>query len=135
MDKRSNCGISVVAYQPLQAPSNEEGWIMAPYPLALMVAASGTYLIDKFGIGAGPLETPKVFYNQPVCLVSDGNSIIDFRALIIGNFAVGLDEIKTLNIDRTIDLAQFIESGPDCDQRLEKWVYLWEKDRARSQEV
>ncbi len=134
MDKRNYCGIPVVVYHPIHVKSNEEGWIRAAYSLAMMVAASGTYLIDAFGIGVGPLEDPKETYNQPVYYVSDENSIIDFRAPLIGNFPVGLKEIQTLKMDRSMDLALFIEAGPDCDQRLEAWAHFWEEGRARSQQ-
>ncbi len=135
MDNRKNCGISVIVYHPIHVKSNEEGWIRASYSVAILVAASGTYLVDAFGVGAGPLENPKVTYNQPVYYVSDENSIIDFRAPLIGNIPIGLKTIQTLKIDCSMDLAQFIKSGPDCNKRLEAWAHFWEEDRARSQEI
>ncbi len=103
----------------------------AAYSLALMSVDGGSYLIDVFGVGIGPIEKPKEIYNQPVYQVEGENSPIGFRARLIGNFPIGSDSINSLIFSHSMDLAQFIEQGPDCDQRLERWAHFWEQSRAR----
>lgn len=128
---RQNTGIDVVVFQPFSAETNEHGWVRASYRLAILSVNSGTYLLDEFGVGVGRLED-MVFYQQPVYSIEKSTALIGMMAPIVGCYPISRDMLSSLVHDSSMDLAQFIRSGDDCNLRLEQWVKFWRDQRAKA---
>lgn len=130
---RQKTGIDVVVYQPFVAETNEHGWVRASYRLAILSVNSGTYLLDEFGVGVGRLEDA-VFYYQPVYSVEKSIAPIGMMDPIVGCYPISKEILSSLTHDSSMDLAQFIRPGNDCDLRLEQWAKFWRDQRSEATE-
>lgn len=128
---RQNTGIDAIVYQPFAAETNEHGWVRASYRLAILSVNSGTYLLDEFGVGVGRLEDA-AFYQQPVYSVEKSDAPISMMAPIVGCYPISKEILTSLTHDSSMDLAQFIWAGDDCDLRLEQWAKFWGDQRAQA---
>lgn len=121
MEERVKSGVTVLVYRPLACETKESGYVKAAYPLAALVVAGCTYLVDPFGIGTDSLLEGG-WYSQPVYAVDDLGENILIQAPIVGTFPLGLNELQLLHVDQTMDMVDFIGPGEAETYRLEQWI-------------
>lgn len=127
---RPRTAVDVLVYKPIAIETEESGFVRAAYSLALLNVAGHSYLLDPYGVGTEPLDTGGC-YNQPVYGVATKGAEIPYRASVVGCFWVGQDHLQILEVDRTMDLADFIVCTEIGEYRLERWARFVREERAR----